>query len=239
MNHALALLGGLLFMCAPAPEAAPSRDVAYSTHTEWLGMVRFHVLLFDPGQVEMRLLVPEEGVTLQRVARMPGCDEALACFNASFFLASGRPMGLMVSQSRKIQGLRKVSWGVFWVDKEHKPHVSRKRHFQKKVKMADVAFAVQSGPTILLDGKIIPKDSRPASRTAVGIDGKGRVVVVATKALVTLDHLSRFAAKNLGVVDLVNLDGGTSTQLMLDGEKGATLYGVPVAVGIGLYGRSH
>lgn len=239
MTTLVTLLTTLALLAAPDEPGVTQTPLLYSVEKASLGLVTFHVLRFVSSEVQMRLLLPEKGRTLQHVAQMPGCAQALACFNASFFLKSGRPMGLMVSESKVLQQLRKVSWGVFWVDRKQKPHVSRKRSFQDQVKLADVEFAVQSGPTVIRNAKRIPKDSKLASRTAVGINQEGQIVVLVTQSPLSLDYLSDFALTKLGITDLVNLDGGTSTQLTVNRLEKVNLRGAPVAVGVGLYPRSH
>jgi exopolysaccharide biosynthesis protein len=56
-----------------------------------------------------------------------------------------------------------------------------------------------------------------AARTGVGIDHRGKLVLVATKQNVTLSELGR-AMRKRGVVDAVSLDGGGSTCLYYMGK---------------------
>ena len=133
-----------------------------------------------------------------------------------------------------------MRWGVFWVDRTSRPRISRKGDFRNQVEIArDVEFAIQSGPTILFDGEVqTRRDDDRARRTALGIDAQGRLVIMVALLPVSLNQLARFAKEELEMVALINLDGGSSTQLVVRDGESASVPGFPVAVGIGLYPRT-
>lgn len=224
----------------PPPIAAKSGEgqveyleVAYGL----FGIARLRVLRLAPAEVELRLVSPEEGATLATIPGMAGCEDALACVNGPFFDVDDSPIGLLVSRGIVEQPLRKISWGVFWIDRKGRAHVDKRGDFQTGVDIAEeVWFAVQSGPTIVRDGKVLKRARRDvARRTAVGIDSKGRVLVLVAGLPVSLNALAEVAREKLDMEHLVNLDGGSSTQLVTGpalGEHRVT--GLPVARAIGL-----
>jgi len=232
---------GILAPQPVEPPAKPGLEFFTAKYGAW-GLARVRVLRFDPEEFELRLLQPPEGSSLARVSQMPGCKEALACFNGSFFKEEGgEPLGLLVTGNVLWQPLRSVSWGVFWLDRQGIPHVSRRTDFNRKIKPEqDVSFAIQSGPTTLLNGSVKKKDHKElARRTSIGIDEQGRVIVLVANFPVKLASLAEFAQSKLAATDLMNLDGGSSTQLIVqDGPNEPKVLGFPVAVGVGIYPRS-
>lgn len=237
----LAATIGLLSPPEASPPSRPGMEFFTVKYGAW-GLARVRVLRFDPREHELRLLRPSKGETLARVSQMPGCDDALACFNGPFFdEEGGAPLGLLVSGNDVWQPLRAVTWGVFWADREGTPHVTVHDDFKSKVKPTqDVSFAIQSGPTTLLNGEVKKKDhTELARRTSIGIDDQGRVLVLIANFPVKLASLAEFAQAKLAVRSLVNLDGGSSTQLVVRGRQNEPkVLGLPVAVGVGIYPRS-
>ncbi len=239
---ALVVLGILLPVPSqPVHTTTPSPVEYFSVKYGAWGLARVRVLRFSTDEVDLRLLRPASGIELERVSRMPGCGEALACFNGPFFEEEGgRPLGLLVSEAVPWQPLRNVSWGVFWIDREGKAHITRRDAFRSVDVERQVRFAIQSGPTTLMDGEVKKKESTElARRTAIGIDGSGRVIVLVANFPVRLASLAEFAQRELDAHQLMNLDGGSSTQLVVPSrEKEPKVLGFPVAVGVGLYPRA-
>lgn len=240
----LAALVAVVGLFAPQPADPPSKpglEFFTAKYGMW-GLARVRVLRFSPEEFELRLLRPPNGKALSRVSEMPGCDEALACFNGPFFDEEGAsPLGLLVTGNVLWQPLRAVSWGVFWTDRKGAPHIARHDDFKQQVKpKSDVSFAIQSGPTTLLQGSVKKKDSTElARRTSIGIDDQGRIIVLVANFPVKLAALAGFAQARLSATDLMNLDGGSSTQLVVGGRAHAPkVLGFPVAVGVGIYPRS-
>jgi hypothetical protein len=225
---------------SPVPQAQTrAGDVEYlEVAYGFLGIARLRVLRLNPDGVELRLVSPPEGATLAAIPGMPGCEKALACVNGPFFDLDDSPIGLLVSQEVVEQPLRNVSWGVFWIDRKGKPHVDRRKDFQSGVDPASqVRFAIQSGPTIVRRGKVLERAKRDvARRTAIGIDSLGRVLILVAGWPISLNSLAEVARDKLDLKYLMNLDGGSSTQLMTEKKLGAhQVRGVPVARAIGLF----
>jgi len=229
------LVGAVVCRVPPEPGVSFSRE-AYAA----LGFVKVHVLRIDPAATELTLVRPEDSDTLSSVARMEGCDESLACFNGNFFEPDATPLGLMVSGGKVLKPLRRMNGGVFWIDAEGRVHVHGRREFARKVKLKkDVQFGIQGRPLLVREGKVL-RDFGPdlSRRTAIGIDGDGLVVVIVAPFPTSLNALAEFARDRLGVTDLLNLDGGRSSQLVVPAEgDSASVVGMPVAVGVRVRGK--
>jgi uncharacterized protein YigE (DUF2233 family) len=80
-------------------------------------------------------------------------------------------------------------------------------------------YALQSFPMLVLNGEAAYQnaDFDTARRTVMGMDGDGRILLIlATWGSFTLAELSSYlASADFGMVNALNLDGGTSTGLVL------------------------
>lgn len=80
-------------------------------------------------------------------------------------------------------------------------------------------YALQSFPMLVLNGAAAYQtaDFDTARRTVIGVDGDGRILlIVASWGGFTLAELSSYlASADFGLVNALNLDGGTSTGLIL------------------------
>ncbi len=232
-----------LFVAEPKVEnqvAEKSQDSSVTVRTLYsaMGLLAVHVLEFDPDLVEMRLLFPGAAGKLEMVKNMEGCAGSRACFNTSFFRETNAPIGLMVSGGHQYQPVKNVSWGVFWVGKDKRARIYAKKQFLSEVEPDEVEFAVQSGPTVMRGG-VIRDDlgGSLARRTAVGLTSSGRVVLLVFPWPVSLTSMAKFARDDVGVDTMMNLDGGSSTQLHVPGDRSMDVSGAPVAVGAALFPR--
>jgi uncharacterized protein YigE (DUF2233 family) len=139
-------------------------------------------------------------------------SNALISVNGGFFDQSFKPLGLRIS-NRKIENpLKQISWwGVFYV-KNHKAFISNATHFYPD---NQIDFAIQSGPRLLIKGRIPTLKQGIADRSALGITSRGKVIIlVSTNAAMTTDELAHLLkAPPLYCTDAINLDGGSSSQL--------------------------
>ena len=234
----LLIIGFLLPVHAAAHRSEDSKgdSVTVERFPRSLGLASIDVVRFDPGKVTLKLVTPKSGKRLQRVVEMPQCVTAVACANASFFKENGEPLGLMVSQGKMIQPLRRVPWSVFWIDDKGNAGISNRREYRRgPARKRTIQFAVQSGPRLLRKGRI-PSSLKwsLARRTTLGITADGVCVLVVTSLPMTLEGVAEFGKEKLNLVEMVNLDGGSSTQLMVP-DEGISVNGVPVAVGLAIY----
>jgi exopolysaccharide biosynthesis protein len=154
-------------------------------------------------------------------------------FNAGFFGTDNLPLGFLKIKGRVIQNLRKsgglLSNGLLVFDKNG-PAVLydiKGKDFQKTTKKFD--FAIQSGPVLVKHGKPLENLNRlnfkVSSRTAAAFDSKGNFLVVLLYPLmpgsgVSIYDFARILCRpghrhGAGAVTAINLDGGSSSQIIL------------------------
>src|SRR5262249_55606462 len=91
----------------------------------------------------------------------------------------------------------------------------------------DVAQAVSGGPMLVKDGQLYVDlndekfrkswtGSQIVARTAIGVTGQNHLILVTVEGPHTLWDMSKFM-KALGAVDAMNLDGGGSTTMVING----------------------
>ena len=139
-------------------------------------------------------------------------SNALISVNGGFFDQNFKPLGLRITDKKLENPLKGISWwGVFYV-KDNKPFISNPKHF---VQDEQIDFAIQSGPRLLIRGKIPSLKQGIADRTALGITPDGKVIIlVSTNSAMTTEELAHLLkAPPLNCTDAINLDGGSSSQL--------------------------
>lgn len=139
-------------------------------------------------------------------------SKALITINGGFFDQDFRPLGLRINNRQQKSPIKQISWwGVFYI-KNNKPYVSNVRQFKRD---KQIEFAVQSGPRLIINGKIPPLKPGRAERSALGIGKDGRVIIVITdnNPLSTTELAQLMKESPLGCLNALNLDGGSSSQL--------------------------
>ncbi len=139
-------------------------------------------------------------------------SQALLSINGGFFDHLFNPLGLRINDYRLENPLKRISWwGVFYV-KQNKAYISSLNRFRYD---DAISFAMQSGPRLLVKGRIPSLKPGEADRSALGITAKGKVIIlVSTNAAMSTNKLARLLkAPPLSCVDAINLDGGSSSQL--------------------------
>ena len=185
--------------------------------------VGVEVLRVDLTKFDLRILEARThgalGLTARELCEKTG---AVAAVNGSFFAENYAPLGLLVSGGKTLNPARQADWGVFAVS-HGKATLHHVKEFDAK---PDVSFAVEAGPRLVLDGKpVVSLKPQVARRTAIAVDGSGRVLLVATEGPLFTSELAELLARpeadgGLGAVAALNLDGGSSTQMYvnLEGE---------------------
>jgi len=167
---------------------------------------------------------------------------AIATINANYFDTDGKPLAFLKVAGQAINSrvaTNALYTGVFSV-KDQRSSISHRDEFLAE--QADEGL--QSGPLLLHHGtaqKITGVPNRVSRRALIGIDPEQRLVIgVADSLLGGLDWIELqeiFSATpwQIGVTDLLNLDGGGSAQLYIKTGKFEELVAgaseVPVAIG--------
>lgn len=139
-------------------------------------------------------------------------SQGLISINGGFFDHEFRPLGLRVTNKKLENPLKQISWwGVFYV-KNNKPYISNAKHFYYN---NQIDFAIQSGPRLLIKGRIPSLKQGIADRSALGITADDKLIIlVSNNAAMTTDELAHLLkAPPLRCLDAINLDGGSSSQL--------------------------
>lgn len=139
-------------------------------------------------------------------------SNALLSINGGFFDHEFKPLGLRINNKKMENPLKRISWwGIFYV-KNNRPNISNIHHF---IHDNDIEFAIQSGPRLLIKGKIPSLKPGVADRSALGITADGKVIIlVSTNAAMSTHELAQLLRSSpLHCTDAINLDGGSSSQL--------------------------
>ena len=141
--------------------------------------------------------------------------------NAGMFDERGRPIGLMIEDSRQVHAINRregggnfhlMPNGVFLVRKDGTAEVMESGRYKPA---PDIAFATQSGPMLLIDGKLHPRfeaDGRSRyTRNGVGIKADGNPIFVISESAVSFGKLARFLRDRHQVRDALFFDGSVSS----------------------------
>lgn len=132
--------------------------------------------------------------------------------NGGFFDKNFRPLGLLISDGITKNNLKQISWwSVFYIHNGKPYIVSANQHIPSKA-----SFAVQSGPQLLVNGRIPSLKDGLAERSALGIiDDKHIIILVTDNYRLSTKQLAKIMKnKPLSCRNALNLDGGSSSQLL-------------------------
>ncbi len=141
--------------------------------------------------------------------------------NAGMFDDAGRPIGLMVEGKREVHKINRregggnfhlLPNGVFVVRADGRAEVMTSADY---VPAPDIAFATQSGPMLVVAGKLHPKfdpdgESRYV-RNGVGIGPDRAPLFVISIDAVSFGKFARFYRDRLKVSDALYFDGSVSS----------------------------
>ena len=146
-------------------------------------------------------------------------EGAIVAVNGGFFDAEAKSLGLRVCEGRKTSPLHGRKWGVFRVKNGQARLVSAEDFADALRRGVRYEQAVQCGPVLVREGRIGDFKAGWDSRTGLGIQSDGRVVVAISDGSLSMQGWARCFARGLSCPDALNLDGGSSTQLSLRAES--------------------
>lgn len=190
----------------------------------------FLLVKIDPHVAHFQIYENEHKEAAKTIQQIHREQSSKITFNGAFFGADFRPISFLLSDGKVLHPLSKADLlnGVFFILKDRTAHLEMSESFEPNDAMS---FAIQNGPVLLdKDGKnmILSDDEKLASRTTIGLDQEGNVMVMILKTSLlhndnTLslhlfaDSLQNAAVfKALGLHSVLNLDGGPSTGIMID-----------------------
>lgn len=182
---------------------------------------RLRLARIDPAQVRLRVRYDPDSPRPVSGWLSPA---TLLAVNGNYFDPQNRALGLLIADGRRA-GQAYQGFGGMFVAYEDRAEVrwNVSDPFEEAVVLTD---AMQNFPMLVLPGgranDQIDDNGRRAPRTAVAQDRAGRIVfVVSPLPTFTLTEFGVWlAASDLDIDAALNLDGGTSSGLMVrDGER--------------------
>ncbi len=210
---------------APAPEPAPASNAAW---TELEAGVEFREISADITTVQViridptlhRVRVAYDATDPGRVSEWANALAPLALINGGYFDDQGRATALTIYDGISAGSSYEGFGGMLAVD-TNGILMLRSLRDQPYDGSEQLAQALQSTPMLVLNGSAVPQtndDGARARRSVVAIDDSGHLLLIACGwPIFSLSELSRWLVdQDLGIVNALNLDGGSSTGLALD-----------------------
>jgi uncharacterized protein YigE (DUF2233 family) len=177
----------------------------------------------DPARVRFRVLYDSANPSL--LAEWFAAAKPLLAVNAGYFTEDSRATGLLISDGVR-SGRSYVGFGgmfAVWADRVEVRWLVAKPYNPGE----PLRQAVQAFPMLVHSGGrpgVGDDDGQLARRTVVGQDRRGWIVfVVSPDLFFTLKSLSAFlVASDLELDTALNLDGGTSSGMLVAGPAGPT-----------------
>lgn len=192
---------------------APGIDY-YDNHLSYLTpWSHLHGFKLDLRRYRLSLATAKEfGKQYASVDYLAEQSKALVAINGGFFAENYSPLGLRIRNSKQSSPIKSISWwGVFYT-KGSRAEVSSMYGFRRT---SNIDFAVQSGPRLLVNGRIPPLRAGRAERSAMCVSKRGEVIIFVTEhsplSTTELAQVIRKAPYNC--LNALNLDGGSSSQL--------------------------
>jgi len=179
--------------------------------------VELEALRIDRDVASLRVVVASElgrrSATARQFVEATG---AMAAINGGFFDPKMRPVGLRMSGGETVAGAVQKNLQAFVVARDGARVVTGATLEGQLVEALEV---VQCRPRLVVDGRAHRVKPQPTRRSAVGVDGDGRIILVVTaRGVVSGPELGRWLAASaqtggFGLEQALNLDGGGSSQM--------------------------
>ncbi len=216
---------GLYYTSFPLPSDNQSITVA-----------RVHAFKINPTHFKIApLFTPRKRSTIKKLAEE---NKALIAVNANYFDVEGEPLGLILKEGLTLNPTKNISWwGIFYLDQG----LPRIAHVSEYKQRAGITNAVQAGPRLVINGEIPKLKAGSSQRTAIGIARDGNIILMTVLKPIELKALATLLSKpelqgGLGCVNALNLDGGSSSQMISLHEKLSlslpSYVSVPVGLGV-------
>jgi hypothetical protein len=198
---------------------------------------------FNPNLFDIRVICSKNfGFKRTDVKKLAELSGSIAIINSSYFDVQGDPIAYLKCNGKRINKrivTNIIYSGVFYV-KHGRPYIVHRSNFNPGKSISD---AVQVGPRLLskgIDTIGLRNINAIHHRSGITLDNKGNVIIYATSdqygglSWRTLRYILKL--KEIGAYDVLNLDGGGSTQMYIS-TKGFQDYirgysAVPSAIAI-------
>ena len=185
---------------------------------------RFTVCDAKDGQIEL-VAAARNQTPIRRFSDLEAslgkrANKVAFAMNAGMFDEDGRPIGLAIVDGRQVRAINRrkgggnfhlMPNGVLLIRRDGKAEVVSSADYKPS---KDIAFATQSGPMLVIDGKLHPAFDRDGQsryiRNGVGVapDGKPRFVI--SEDQVSLGKFARFFRDRLKTRNALFFDGAVS-----------------------------
>lgn len=227
---------------ASDPEPAAASAPSACTSVTFEGVPLTHCIA-DPARHHITMdLGAADGAPYRSFAnlaadRAPDAPSVAFAFNGGMYDGEGKPIGYYVEASNRTKELNRADGpgnfhmkpnGVFF-GTGGKWRVTTADKFYAQVGDRP-EFGTQSGPMLVVDGKLHPEisDNGPslATRNGVGVDSQGRAHFVISESPLSFGKLARFYRDVLKTPNALYLDGNVSA--LWDPASGRMDSGVPI-----------
>jgi len=178
------------------------------------GKGRIELVAAGPGEPAVRRLADLE-------ARLgPRASRVAFAMNAGMYDEDGRPIGLAIVEGKQKRAINRregsgnfhlMPNGVFQVFRDGGAEVITSERWKPS---AGIRLATQSGPMLVIDGKLHPAFDRDGAsryiRNGVGIGLRGQPLFVISDGPVSLGKFARFYRDELKVRNALFFDGAVS-----------------------------
>jgi uncharacterized protein YigE (DUF2233 family) len=188
---------------------------------------KFTVCAFDPRRDQIRLFLngtdgkPYGSLAALAAALKAKGEGLMFAMNAGMFKENQSPVGLYIENRQKLQeadtrggatNFHLKPNGVFWIGDGVAGVTETSRYL---VAPPAARYATQSGPLLVVDGKIHPKikpnGASEKIRNGVGACGGGAIVFAISDVPVNFDRFARLFRDGLGCRNALFLDGSVSS----------------------------
>jgi uncharacterized protein YigE (DUF2233 family) len=137
----------------------------------------------------------------------------LLATNGGFFDEKYRPIGLRISNYKILSQFKPISWWGVLLQKNNQLQITSSRDYRHH---KNIQFAVQCGPRLIINNRIVKLKPGIAERTALGIDKQNRLIIMVTDhhPISTYKAAKILNSNPINSIDALNLDGGHSTQMI-------------------------
>jgi prepilin-type processing-associated H-X9-DG protein len=221
------LLFALLGCDSPEPPIQEDLDVVLATpkpacQEQQFERTTFTVCPFDAAKDRLELI---DGRDLRSFANLeaslgPRTAELRFAMNAGMYDEEGAPIGLFVADGKEIKPINRrggsgnfhlMPNGVFAIAQDGKLSVTPAKDF----KLRSPRWATQSGPMLLIEGKLHPKFDKDGEsqliRNGVGVKDANTAFFVISEDPVSFGRFARFFRDALGAGNALYLDGSVSS----------------------------
>jgi uncharacterized protein YigE (DUF2233 family) len=216
----------LIFLSAPPEGVAQAQDGPCRTLT--FEGDPFTVCRAEAGKDDIRLSLRDAGgkphrrLSILKTHLGEAAGKVKFAMNAGMFDGRSAPIGLYVENGKQLKPINTRNGGgnfhlkpngVFWIGQDGKTHVTAAdAYVAQKPKPK---WATQSGPMLVIDGKLHPKISHDGesryTRNGVGVQDSGDTLFVISDAPVSFGKLARLFRDELKTDNALYFDGAVSS----------------------------